>query len=200
MNALERIQPPFGRLSWDHTLNWWVGGALSLPLFDGRSAKVQIPSETPDHPHAGFAPELLDAARDLLALPPSARDAVTQHVQANYAHVKAEVGDEFPEVERDGVWRHVAPRSVFFDRRDNDGLIYVSFECECAWEIEHGLQLVLQRGVRWVRVSQFSGHFTDGEAYAAPSLDAWMDDPSATLPLRSFEQILAIADKDRRRR
>jgi hypothetical protein len=198
MSAIDRIQPPFGRLTWDAELEWWLGGPLTLPLLEGQTAQVQIALDT-GGPTAPFPDDLIEAANRLLALPPAAKDAVTPHVWANYLRMRTEVGDDVPDIAERDIWRHVAPAYVTFDRRTEDGLVYASIECECAWEAEHGLQLVLQRGVRWVKVSDVNGHLTDGHAYAAPSLDVWMSDPAATLPLRTFEEVRAIAEKDRRR-
>lgn len=42
--------------------------------------------------------------------------------------------------------------------------LHVVLGCECAWEPEHGLQLVFRDGRRLTRISQFDGDLTgDGE-------------------------------------
>lgn len=98
---------------------------------------------------------------------------------------------DIPEIAADSdIWDHVQPRFVSLDA-DENGTIYVNIEAECDWEIEHGLQLVLQNGDRSVRVSSYSGHLTDGRAYGRRVLDLWMDDPLATLPVRSLSEKLA---------
>jgi hypothetical protein len=46
-----------------------------------------------------------------------------------------------------------------------DGRVYLSVECECSWEIEHGLQLVFRDGRAISRIGPYDGHLTgDGDA------------------------------------
>lgn len=71
------------------------------------------------------------------------------------------------------VWRHVqiGGEAVISRRGYGDQGIYVSIECECDWEPEHGLQLVLKDGVKICKVGPFDGHVTNSDAYADPSLE-----------------------------
>jgi len=71
------------------------------------------------------------------------------------------------------VWRHVQFGSEpFVTRRAyGDQGIYVSIECGCDWEPEHGLQIVLKNGERVVKVGAYDGHLTNSDAYADDSLE-----------------------------
>lgn len=61
------------------------------------------------------------------------------------------------------IWRHVTfPDEVLVMRDDDDGPVYVSLECECAWEVEHGLQLVFRDG-RITRVGMYDGHMKNDD-------------------------------------
>jgi hypothetical protein len=42
---------------------------------------------------------------------------------------------------------------------DND--FYASYECNCDWEGEHGLCIVLKNGLAITRVGKFDGHLTN---------------------------------------
>jgi hypothetical protein len=72
------------------------------------------------------------------------------------------------------VWSHVQFGSVFFVSRRADGDaedgVYLSLECNCDWEIEHGLQLVLRDGRNVSKVGPFDGHLTNEDAFADRSL------------------------------
>jgi hypothetical protein len=70
------------------------------------------------------------------------------------------------------VWNHLqfGPDATV-GRREKDGTIYVSLECSCDWEEEHGLQIVLEEGRRVNKVGPFDGHMTNADAYADPSLE-----------------------------
>ena len=63
------------------------------------------------------------------------------------------------------VWNHVTPTAVHVRRGRRDRDVYVAFMCECAWEPEHGLQLVFRGGDRLVRVSAQDGHITQADAH-----------------------------------
>jgi hypothetical protein len=70
------------------------------------------------------------------------------------------------------VWKHVhfGPEATV-GLRAKDGKIYVSLECSCDWEEEHGLQIVLEEGRRVNKVGPFDGHVTNADAYADTSLE-----------------------------
>lgn len=51
-----------------------------------------------------------------------------------------------------------------------DSVEALSIECECAWEPEHGLQLVFASGERLSRVSPYDGHLTWASTVADRSL------------------------------
>lgn len=70
------------------------------------------------------------------------------------------------------VWKHVhfGPEATV-GLRAKDGKIYVSLECSCDWEQEHGLQIVLEEGKRVNKVGPFDGHVTNADAYADASLE-----------------------------
>jgi hypothetical protein len=44
--------------------------------------------------------------------------------------------------------------------------VFVSLECNCAWEVEHGLQLVFRNGREISNVGPFDGHVSNESAYA----------------------------------
>jgi hypothetical protein len=58
------------------------------------------------------------------------------------------------------VWDHITPTEVTVERDgpEGDGPVYVSIECECAWEPEHGLLIVLRDGTAVTRAGPQDGH------------------------------------------
>lgn len=192
------IQPPFGVLEWDNHLGWWRSKPLSVPLFDGQLASITVDPEAPDDSDAPISRDVLEAAAAFFSLTPAALAEIEPHVWQEYIDMRDVVGEDCPEIERKDLWKNVKLNGISIDRRDADALVYVNIECNCTWEPEHGLQLVLQNGVRWVRVSDYSGHLTDGDSYACPALDTWMSDPSAKLPVRSRDETFALLAKYKR--
>jgi hypothetical protein len=58
------------------------------------------------------------------------------------------------------IWDHVTfGPNVRIERQD--GRVYLSVECECSWEIEHGLQLVFRDGLAISRISPYDGHLVN---------------------------------------
>jgi hypothetical protein len=54
------------------------------------------------------------------------------------------------------------------DGPEGDGPVFVSVECECAWEPEHGLQIVFREGRSVTKVGPYDGDLTtDGDAVYA---------------------------------
>ena len=72
------------------------------------------------------------------------------------------------------IWKHVTLGGVVqvsrrADGDDDDG-IYFLIECGCAWEEEHGLQLVVRDGRTIAKVGGFDGHLTNTDAFGNPDL------------------------------
>ena len=55
------------------------------------------------------------------------------------------------------------------DDGDSEDGIYFSLECNCDWEPEHGLQLILRDGTRITKVGGYDGHLTNADAFGDPA-------------------------------
>ena len=183
-------RPPLGTLTWDGRFGWWEAD-VAVPLFGGAMLRISFNVGSEDDAPAPIPPMMLSAAEAMLKLPVSAKDHVTPHVWANYREFcEAVDDDDVPVIDiSEDIWSYVQPGSVVVEERD--GRVYVCFECNCDWEIEHGLMLLLLDGWRWVKVNAYDGHVTDGHAYAKASLDAWIDNPESILPIRTLAEIMA---------
>ena len=71
------------------------------------------------------------------------------------------------------IWDHVQLGSELHisRRRYGDHAVYISLECNCDWEPEHGLQLVFKEGLAVVKVGPYDGHLTNADAYDDPGLE-----------------------------
>jgi hypothetical protein len=127
----------------------------------------------PDDPEVRAAlAALLDTKSTLLA---EAEAWVVAYCKDVLAHYPDDWEKPTVRLEQPGdVWSHVQFGSEFVvsrrtDGDDEDG-IYFSLECNCDWEPEHGLQLVIRDGRTVTKVGSFDGHLTNADAYADPSL------------------------------
>lgn len=197
-DRIERLQSPLGRLTWDAKLCWWESDPIAVALFGGSKARISL--EGVADPSLPIKADLLAAASTFLALTPSKLNEIEPHVWQEYVDVREVVGDDegFPEIDRHNIWQHVHLNDLGIETRDADGISYVDIFCYCDWEPEHGLQLVLQSGTRWVRVSDYSGHLTEGDARDCSELDAWMQDPDAKLPVRTRDATSAMVEEFKR--
>ncbi len=56
-------------------------------------------------------------------------------------------------------------------RGTGDKGVYVSLECGCDWEQEHGLQIVFKNGLKVNKVGPFNDWLTNSDAYGDDSLE-----------------------------
>lgn len=167
--------PPIGVLS-PHTDvdEWLVSDWFPIPLLQGHRCRFVFDGVNED-PRA----ELFSVALgNMLRLDASALTEV-QPLVFQYCREMLELyaPDERPATlirRADDVWHHVSFGSdLHVSRRnhgdDEDG-IYFSLECSCAWEVEHGLQIVVRDGLAVTKIGPFDGHLTNSDAFADPGL------------------------------
>lgn len=120
----------------------------------------------------GAVADYCGATRETHALHPPAGDEATAHVYKNFTDIAEIVDTEELDVQiarPEDVWLHVQPTIVYVSRRHRrDKKVYVQVSAECAWEPEHGLQIVYREGKDLCRVSGEDGHLTHTDAYALP--------------------------------
>jgi len=115
------------------------------------------------------------AIASFLSIDSSVLEAAEGHVFQYYQDCKgAWEDDEAVEIESPGdVWDHVQLGSepVVSRRPYGDEGIYISLECNCDWEEEHGLQIVFKNGQRVNKIGPYDGHLTNSDAYGNADLE-----------------------------
>lgn len=155
--------PGVGPLTLDPDLGAYRSEPVTANVLGGTVGHFLIDEDT--DPADDLAP-VHEAARAFLALDPGALEAASSHVYAYYVDMvtigRASGMAAPPEVTGPhAVWDHVTFGTEFWLER-LDGRAYVSVECECSWEPEHGLQLVFRDGRGVTRVGPFDGSLTNG--------------------------------------
>ena len=158
-----------GELSPDeHIPEWLVSKKVDVPYFPGPKLRFVFDGLGGDDAPEEFA----SAVRRFLALTVHERDHAAQYVFTNYRETCEAIGADEVGVNIDGpadVWNHVRPDEIFVKRRHSgDRKVYVQITAECAWEPEHGLQIVYREGSELKRVSEQDGHLTYVDAFALP--------------------------------
>ena len=151
------IESPFGLLTptdWDV----WQSEPLTTLLFPS-PLRIFFPIESDDQDAP--SPDLMAAAERFVRLPPavlSARpvlDALREHYEEGRSFFAP---DSEVVTDTTKLWHHVVP-AVASLRRET-GTAYVIVECNCFWELEHGLQLVFKEGHDLTRLSEYDDHVT----------------------------------------
>lgn len=166
--------PVLGPLTLDDRLGGLATTKKTVAFLGGRECRFVLEGYA-DDPRPD---EIRRAVRDALDATPALLDAAEPHVVRYCEEMLERYEDaQRPDVtlaKPSDVWSHVQFGSVFYvSRRANgdaeDG-IYLSLECNCDWEVEHGLQLVLRDGRTVSKVGPFDGHLTNADAFADRSL------------------------------
>jgi len=168
--------PGLGPVVEDADLGWHRSGTpVPVSLLSGGPCHIVV--EGYDHDPA--REDFHAAIRAFLVLDRSALVAAAPSIFAYYRDVMDDVvaaGDDDWHVEIDGpedVLDHIQLGNEPMVARDGHGdrHVYVSLECECDWEPEHGLQLVFRDGHTVTKVGPYDGHLTNAAAHADSDLD-----------------------------
>ncbi|HEU0015243.1 MAG TPA: hypothetical protein VFQ45_16245 [Longimicrobium sp.] len=155
--------PGLGTVTEDPELGWYVSEPIPIAMLDGKPCRVML-DEYEDDPDR----EQIDAViRGFLAADPSVLRAAEPYLFAYYRDCRRNGVTGLDLRSPRDVWRHVQLGDEPAIGRDGDDPrhVYVSLEGECDWEPEHGLQIVLENGVRVCKVGPFDGHMTNASAY-----------------------------------
>lgn len=163
--------PGVGEVLEDHESGWLRSAAMPVPVL-GRACHILVAGYLEDPAKEDFH----RAISDFLTLDASALASATAPVFEYYRDVMAEFdpADEWyvAIAGPDEVWRHIEIGDEVMVRRDGrGGRVYVTVECECDWEPEHGLQIVFRDGRAVSRVGPYDGHLTNANAYGRDDLE-----------------------------
>lgn len=168
--------PHVGALEpYPHFDEWLVSASFPIPLLGGHPCRFVFDDGEAALAHAEAFGVALG---NMLRLDASAL-AEVQHLVFQYCREMLEVYEPShrPAVlirRAEDVWHHVSFGSELHVSQRNEGDdedgIYFSLECNCAWEPEHGLQIVVRDGLAVTKVGPFDGHLTNSDAFADPRL------------------------------
>jgi hypothetical protein len=166
--------PVLGPLTRDEEFGWYHSEPKPIRFLANQLCSFVLERYDSDPDPGGLrraVQNALEASPDILT---AVQPYVVQYCEERLAHYP-EFSRPTVRLERPSdVWSHVQfGDEIQVIRRDDgdaeDGLC-LSLECSCAWEREHGLQLVLRDGRVITKVGPFDGHLTNADAYADPNL------------------------------
>ncbi len=165
--------PGLGDVTKDSRFGWLYSRELPIAVLGGHVCRVVLDGYDEDDRKQDFH----EAIANFLAASESVLKAATPYVFQYCQDMNSlwEADDpEYVTIETaEDVWNHVRlGREPLISRRGyGDRGVYVSVECECDWEPEHGLQIVFKSGAAVNKVGPYDGHVTNSDAYADDSLE-----------------------------
>jgi hypothetical protein len=167
--------PGLGPVVKDEEFGWYTSGSRPVAALGGASVRIVLDGFEDDPDQTGYVSvlsEFLGLEHSVLM---PATDAVFDYYQDVMAAVVAdEDWDWYVDISSpDLVWDHVTiGRDLCVRRHHVDRRVYLSIECECDWEPEHGLQIVIREGRVVSKVGPYNGHLTNASAYGLDDLAA----------------------------
>ena len=160
--------PGLGTVTKDDDFGWYISDEVTINAFGGQACRVCVEGYDDDRDKDAFH----EAIANLLSADDRVLSAASASVFEYYEDIRSylspnDLADLNIATPAD-VWRHVqfGGEAIVSRRGNGDCCVYVSIECNCNWEREHGLQIVL-RGGRWItKVGPYDGHLTNSDAYA----------------------------------
>lgn len=159
--------PLLGNVTQDERLGSLCSAPIPVRVLQDKHIRLILEGYEEDENPEDFH----SAINSFLSIGPEVLVAAESHVFSYYRDVDGfwDSHDE-PVVIRTSseVWAHVqfGKDAYLYRRASGDHGIYVSIECECDWEPEHGLQIVFRSGKSICKLGPYDGHATNADACA----------------------------------
>jgi len=155
----------------DEQFGWYYGSPIPVPMFGGKQCRIVLDGYDEDERKEDFQV----AIANFLSGSPAVLREVDEPLFRYYKDFEDWwlEDDTQPINSADELWQHVQLGSepMVSRRPRGDKGVYISVECECDWEDEHGLQLVLKNGAKVNKLGGYDGHLTNSDAFADDSLE-----------------------------
>ena len=165
--------PGLGKFTRDSEFGWYYSDPVTVPMLNGKQCRLVLEGYDEDPARE----EIHDAIENFLSATSSVLKDAETYIFQYYQDMNSYFSpsdDEFLPIEHPGgVWEHIqlGNEPMVCRRAYGDHGIYISLECNCDWEREHGLQIVFKDGAKVTKVGPYDGHLTNSDAYADPGLE-----------------------------
>lgn len=163
--------PGLGKVVKDEDFGWYYSAPIKVPMFGDKECRIVLAGYDEDECKEDFHV----AIANFLTGSPAVLRAADEPLLLYYKDFEEwwlQDGNK-PITSADELWKHVRLGSepMVRRRRKRDRGVYISIECGCSWEIEHGLQLVLKNGSKVNKLGGFDGHLTNSDAFGDESME-----------------------------
>lgn len=166
--------PGLGENTKDESSGWLYSAETKAMILGGMACRIVVE----DYEEDTAKEDLHIAIRNFLSAPESALKEAEAFIYQYYRDANSIWAPEDQEylavaTPRE-IWGHISlgNEPIVSRRPYGDKAVYVSLECNCDWEPEHGLQIVFKNGLKVNKVGPFNGHLTNSDAYDDESLES----------------------------
>lgn len=163
--------PGLGEVTKDDKFDWYYSIPVSVPMFGDKECRFVLEGYDDDEQKREFHVAIANFLAGSPAVLREADEPLFRYYQ-DFEEWWCEDGHP-PIMTAEEAWRHIQLGSepMVSRRPCGDKAIYISVECNCNWEEEHGLQLVLKNGLKVNKLGGYDGHLTNSDAYDDDSLE-----------------------------
>jgi hypothetical protein len=163
--------PGLGEVTKDAQFGWYYSKPIPVPMFGGKQCRIVLHGYDEDERKEDFHVAVANFLSGSPAVLRQADDPLFRYYR-DFEEGWLE-DNEQPIESADELWQHVRLGSepMVSRRPYGDQGIYVSVECGCDREQEHGLQLVLKDGLKVNKLGGYDGHLTYADAFGDETLE-----------------------------
>ena len=165
--------PLLGELEKDQFDDWLRSKPVSVNVLGGIQCEFIFEGYEEDEIKAEFH----QAIENFLSLEEQVLKQAKNYIYQYYKDIFVQLVPEdewYFEIEKpEDVWKHIqfGNNPMVTRRSYGDECVYISIECSCDWEQEHGLQIVFKNGLFVNKIGPFDGHLTNSDSYANEKLE-----------------------------
>jgi len=155
--------PGLGKVTKDEQFGWYVSEPRPIAALNGQVCRVILDDYDSDPNKEDFHVAIANfLSIDASVLKAAETDMVSYH-DAHAADLKTP----------SEVWNRLrlGTEPTVKRRPYGDKGIYISVECGCDWEDEHGLEIVFKNGLKVNKLGPYDGHCTNSDAWDKDSLE-----------------------------
>jgi hypothetical protein len=163
--------PGLGSMTEDKEYGWYYSAPIPVSMLGGNLCLITVEGYEADARQEDFH----RAIKNFLAASPAVLHEVGEPLFNYYKDCEeywlAQGNSPIKSVQE--LWQHVrfGFEPLVSRRYEGDRKVYISIECSCGWEPEHGLQFVLRDGLRINKLGEYDGHLTNSDAFGDENLE-----------------------------
>jgi hypothetical protein len=163
--------PGLGEVTKSEDYGLYYSQPLAVPMFGGKQCQIVLEGYDEDERKDEFHIAIANFLSGTPAVLREADDALWRYYKDCEGWWVEEGNPPITSV--DVLWQHVrfGSEATVTRRFGGDKGIYVSIECGCDWEDEHGLQIVLRNGLKVNKMGGFDSHLSYADAYGDKSME-----------------------------